>query len=358
LNLKELLSQHRLLTFVGTGGVGKTSLSILSAVAAARDGKKVAAITVDPSRRLSEVMGIGEEKAMPIRLSWPQWSGHLDVYYVDTEETFAAFVRKNMDSAFYARLSQNKIYQQISKNLRETHNFAALYQMIQVIDDPQYDLVILDTPPCHQVVDFFEAPQRLQSFFSAQLFPGTAGSWLGWIKDQGVRAAEMVLQAVVGSEFVEEMDGFLRGVSGLKKEIASVSEAFTQALGESSSHIVLIFSSAEDKVLEAQYLGSQIEKNNFRIGSYVINRAFIPGLGDVSNNLSQISGQEKELYQDFVEQKGRAQSILQNLALKKNDPQLSFSLLPDLSHSLESREQVLAFVSEMEKYWLEVKTNV
>ncbi len=309
----------------------------------------MAAITIDPSRRLSDVLGLGQGQGNPSKLKWQGFKGSLDVYHVDTEATFEQFVSQNMTSEFYNKLRENKIYQQISQSLRETHNFAALYLMTQVLQQ-DYDLVVLDTPPCHQVVDFFESPQRLQKFFSTTL-PPDKESWLGWIKDQGVRLAERFLQTLVGGEFVAEMDSFFRGVGSLRQGIADVSQTFSRILSNDSSHIALIFSTALDKQDEALYLSEEIRRNQFLVGSYIVNRAYIPGLSNKIDSSQQLDF-ETQLYKISLQQKKLAESVLEDMQKHHSDSlQNQYILLPDLPIHLTSQEEILNFVDQMSQHW-------
>lgn len=309
----------------------------------------MAAITVDPSRRLSQVLE--QSTSSDHNTSKNQWQKNLDVYYVDTEKSFSDFVSGKMRADYFQRLSGNPIYQQISKNLRETHNFAALYRMHQILETKDYDLVVLDTPPCHQVVDFFESPQRLERFFSTQLGP-EADSWLGWVKNQGVKVAEKVVQGLVGEDFVREMDAFFRGIGDLKDEIALISKNFRSHLTDSHSHMALLFSSAADKLDEARYLAQQIERNAYPVNSYIMNRAFIPGLDTPSPSVDR-SGLEGRLYQAELERKQNNKKIMQQLRedLGRNG---SYVLLPELMIPLSSQEGVSKFVTQMERHWFEV----
>lgn len=336
------------MTFIGTGGVGKTSLSILTAIAAAQKGRRVAAITVDPSRRLSQVL----EQSTSLQGSKLQsaWQSHLDVYFVDTEKSFSEFVSHNVSGDLFSRLSENRIYQQICKNLRETHNFAALYQMHLILEKKKYDLVVLDTPPCHQVVDFFQAPQRLENFFANQL-DSQVGSWLGWVKNQGVKVAEKVVQGLVGPEFVREMDSFFRSIGSLSHEVAHISKNFRSHLTDSQSHISLLFSEASDKLQEASYLAQEIEKSSYAVNSYIMNRAFIPGL----NHPGELSEQdlESQLYQTQWERKERNQKILREMSRQARRP-IHTVLLPELMIPLTTHDGLSDFVAQMQDYWHEV----
>ncbi len=47
---------------VGTGGVGKTTIAAALSIKAAMEGKKVLVLTIDPSKRLAQALGVAEEK--------------------------------------------------------------------------------------------------------------------------------------------------------------------------------------------------------------------------------------------------------------------------------------------------------
>ena len=253
--------------------MGKTTLSLAAAIHGARQGKRVAAITVDPSRRLTSLLGLDSSSDQRKTVQWGEEQHSFDIFYVEPQKVFTDFVSKNMKADHFEKLSGNGIYKQISKNLRETHNFAALYKMHEVLKSPDYDLVILDTPPCHQVIDFFESPRRLQRFFSAK--PVTEKkSWLRWVQETGVTVVESFLKTMVGNEFVEEMDAFFNVVGELRSEINNVSSHFIEVLAEPTSQLMLVFPPAQDKLQDALYMDSELEKNHFNVDGYVLNRAY------------------------------------------------------------------------------------
>src|SRR5687767_8113838 len=57
--LQALVDSRRVLVTVGAGGVGKTTTAAALAVAAARRGRRVLCLTIDPAKRLAESLGIG-----------------------------------------------------------------------------------------------------------------------------------------------------------------------------------------------------------------------------------------------------------------------------------------------------------
>ncbi|MFO0629862.1 MAG: ArsA-related P-loop ATPase [Polyangiales bacterium] len=62
-SLGELLSTRRVVLTVGCGGVGKTTIAASLALAAARRGRRVLCLTIDPAKRLATSLGLREMRA-------------------------------------------------------------------------------------------------------------------------------------------------------------------------------------------------------------------------------------------------------------------------------------------------------
>jgi anion-transporting ArsA/GET3 family ATPase len=349
-SLDQLVKDKRLLAFVGTGGVGKTTLSLAAAIEGARQGKRVAAITVDPSRRLTSLLGLDfESDQFTKRVEFSGVQSPLDIFYVDPQKVFQDYVSGKMSPEFFNKMQSNKIYQQISKNLRETHNFAALYQMQTILASGDYDLVILDTPPCHQVIDFFESPQRLQQFFSSQSSSGKKG-WLQWVQERGMQVAETFLKTLVGKEFVEEMEGFFQAVGNLRLEIHVTTADFMKHLRSDDTSILLIFPPAKDKIQDAIYLQSEMSRNEYGISGFIMNRAFLQDL-DFSEELAlPTDSREKRLYNYYKTQKERSLQVLKDFEKESLEGSF-FVTIPELSASMESLEDIDMFSQKVVKGW-------
>lgn len=71
--VRELVTGHQILVSCGAGGVGKTTVAAALALAGARLGRRVLALTVDPSRRLAETLGVQRNLRRPVSIP----AGHL-----------------------------------------------------------------------------------------------------------------------------------------------------------------------------------------------------------------------------------------------------------------------------------------
>ncbi|MEM7646068.1 MAG: ArsA-related P-loop ATPase [Pseudomonadota bacterium] len=345
-----LIRENKIVTFVGTGGVGKTSLSLALAIEACRQGKRVAAITVDPSRRLESLLNMTGSDSHSVSLKLPSSDNSLDVYSVDTEQGFKQFIITNISEAFYEKLNRNRIFKQISQNLRETHNFVALNQLVEVVKKGHYDFVVLDTPPCHQVIDFFESPQRLQKFFSSQLTQ-KSGDWLGWIQKKSMSFVEIFLKRLVGQQFVDEMESFFSTVGGLSQTVNEVSAQFIDLLSSKDSSLVLVFAPAEDKIQEARYLHQRIKEFSYQLNHFVLNRAYLSELDESEVSWEGDDEKGRRLYNYFGEKKLRSRQLMGDLKNQLGDGELKYSLIPEINNPLRTPEDFFDFSKQVREHW-------
>ena len=94
MSLADVLSSHRVVVTVGSGGVGKTTTAAAMAVHAAMEGRKVLCLTIDPARRLANSLGLDEmttsEQDVPDELFTShglQCRGSLSAMMLDTKRT-------------------------------------------------------------------------------------------------------------------------------------------------------------------------------------------------------------------------------------------------------------------------------
>ena len=167
--LDQLVMTRRVLVTVGAGGVGKTTTAAALGVAAASRGRRVLCLTIDPARRLAEALGLermsGDEQTIAPALFEAvgvPMKGSLTAMMLDTKRTFDELVIKYSSSPERAKkLMDNKLYQYVSTSLAGTQEYMAMEKLVAVQRDPRFDLVILDTPPTANALDFLDAPGRL-----------------------------------------------------------------------------------------------------------------------------------------------------------------------------------------------------
>jgi len=150
----ELISdRHPLVVVVGSGGVGKTTLAASMGVLSARAGRDTLVMTFDPSLRLKDALGVGEEaklQEMPVPLDAP---GRLYASLLDARQTFDRLIQRYaQEEEASRRILENRFYQQLSGTLSGILEYMAVERLFEVEAEGRYAQVILDTPPTRQAL--------------------------------------------------------------------------------------------------------------------------------------------------------------------------------------------------------------
>src|SRR4029077_16884054 len=106
------LAYMKIRIFVGTGGVGKTSVAAASALRSAMEGNRCLVLTIDPALRLKTALGMSStvaEQKVPIEsLSVP---GELWGALLDVRATMDQLVRTHADNQQAQTILSHPVYQ-------------------------------------------------------------------------------------------------------------------------------------------------------------------------------------------------------------------------------------------------------
>ena len=259
-------------------------------VAAAREGKRVLCLTIDPARRLAESLGLERMSTEAVTIDPARFreagvpiQGSLTVMMLDTKRTFDEFVRKHASTPEKAkRLLGNKLYKYVSTTLAGTQEYMAMEKLVAVRDDPAYDLVLLDTPPTANALDFLDAPERL-----IDALDSPAMRWfIEAFQESGkvslnllAKSAAVVLKTigkVTGGGFLDDMAAFiveLNDLFGGFKERASMVQ---KTLRAKDTSFLLVTSPAPMSIREVLYFSERLAEHGMPRGAYIVNRLRMP----------------------------------------------------------------------------------
>ncbi len=154
----------------GSGGVGKTTTAAAFALRAAQLGRRACVVTIDPARRLANSLGLDALTNRPTRIDGP-WPGELHALMLDPKGTFDDLVQRYSDSAEQAEdIKVNRIYRNLTGTLSGTQEYMAMEKLFELVEEGGFDLVVVDTPPSRNALDFLDAPRRLTHFLENRLF--------------------------------------------------------------------------------------------------------------------------------------------------------------------------------------------
>jgi anion-transporting ArsA/GET3 family ATPase len=288
--LASLVETRRVLVTVGAGGVGKTTTAAALGVAAAQRGKRVLCLTIDPAKRLAESLGIARMTTEAVTVDSARFAsagipvkGSLTAMMLDTKRTFDELVIKYSSSKAKAdKLLSNKLYKYVSTSLAGTQEYMAMEKLVAVKDDPRYDLVVLDTPPTANALDFLDAPERLMEALDSatmkwfvQAFQSGGKFSLNLI----ARSAATILRTIgriTGGGFLEAMAEFIAELNDLFGGFKERAARVQQALRGNEVAFVLVTSPSPPAIKEVLFFAERLAEANMPRGALVVNRFHLP----------------------------------------------------------------------------------
>ncbi len=320
--MNPLWTDRRVVVAVGTGGVGKTTVSASLALAAAAKGKRTLVMTIDPARRLANALGISDTGNVEHELRPEELAQHgieveepLWAMMPDVKTTFDRLVERFApDEERREAIFRNQIYEHFSTVLAGSLEYAAVERLHEVYTSNRYDLIVLDTPPSQNVMDFLEAPSRIMDFLEHETLQWLVkpGRFSVKLLDLGSSFIIKTLGRLAGAETLRELAEFVRSFQGMYDGFRERSQAVKSLLGSSDVAFVLVGSTRKSQRSAMLRFQSDLLREGIKVRAVVLNRVHAaldvpPGdlRGTLSTYVSSLSEDERQLLLGAAEEEVR-----------------------------------------------------
>jgi len=272
--LVELVEQRSIVVCCGSGGVGKTTISAAVALEAARRGRRACVVTIDPARRLADALGLSDLTNTARRIDG-DWAGELWALMLDSKGTFDDLVRRYAPSPEQAEgIMANRIYRNLSGALSGTQEYMAMEKLYELAHDGGFDLIVVDTPPTRNALDFLDAPRRLTRFLGHRLFQMLLMPTRAYLRAMSVATQALLrtLSKVAGTEIVQDAVAFFQAFDGMEEGFRVRADAMRAVLARPSTAFVLVTSPRADTVEEAGWFADRLKESHLAVEALVVNR--------------------------------------------------------------------------------------
>lgn len=293
--LLDRLAGQRVVICAGSGGVGKTTTSAAIAMGLAARGARVCVVTIDPARRLADALGIEQLGSEPHRVDAARLAGHglaidgqLWAMMLDPKRTFDELIeRLAPDAATRDEILSNRIYRELSGAVAGSQEFTAVAKLYDLDRSGRFDVIVLDTPPSRNALDFLDAPDRLTGFLEGRalrvlLAPsGLAARVVG----RGTSVVFNVLGRLTGVDLMSDLKVFFAALSTVLDGFRERATAVKALLADDATTFLIVTSPEREPVAEAIFFRDKLREAGMPFGGLVVNRVHPlapeePGDGD------------------------------------------------------------------------------
>jgi anion-transporting ArsA/GET3 family ATPase len=262
----------------GAGGVGKTTTAAAIGVRAAELGRNVCVLTIDPARRLAQAMGLTELDNTP-RPVLGVSGGTLSAMMLDMKRTFDEVVESHADPERAQQILSNPFYQALSSSFAGTQEYMAMEKLGQLHSNSgEWDLIIVDTPPSRNALDFLDAPARLGSFLDGRFIriltaPARgAGNAIGRIAALGFGIFTNVLSKILGAQVLSDIGTFVAAIDTTFGGFRERADATYELLKQPGTRFLVVAAPERDALREASFFVERLQKDNMPLAGLVLNR--------------------------------------------------------------------------------------
>jgi anion-transporting ArsA/GET3 family ATPase len=288
--LGALLRGKRVCICLGAGGVGKTTTSAALALGLAARGAKAAVVTIDPATRLASALGLEALPGEPHRIEQSLLSEHgidcdgeLWAMMLDSKGTFDEIVAQLAPSEHEREeILANPIYRELSSAVAGSQELSAMAKLYELRHERDFDVIVLDTPPSRNAVDFLDTPTRLLGFLEGRalkvfLSPGGLAARV-FGRSTGIVFA--IFARVTGVDMLSDLSTFFRSLSGILGAFGERTRGVAELLRDDATTFMLVTSPEPEPAQEAIFLARRLEQNGMRRGGVIVNRVHFDGLGE------------------------------------------------------------------------------
>ncbi|GAA2120575.1 ArsA family ATPase [Actinomadura alba] len=284
----------RIIVCCGSGGVGKTTTAAAVGLRAAERGRDVVVLTVDPARRLAQSMGLSELDNSPRRIDGVgadengENGGELHAMMLDMKRTFDEIVEAHSDPDRAKQILANPFYQSLSSSFSGTQEYMAMEKLGQLHRSGAWDLIVVDTPPSRNALDFLDAPERMGRFLDGRfikilLAPAKVGGRFGVkVLSAGFGVFTGVITKVLGGHLLRDVQTFVAAFDTMFGGFRERAEKTYQLLQTPGTAFLVVASPEPDALREASYFVERLATERMPLAGLVVNRVHRSGITTLS----------------------------------------------------------------------------
>ncbi|WP_433730076.1 ArsA family ATPase [Nocardia sp. CA-129566] len=265
----------RVVVCCGSGGVGKTTTAAAIGLRAAEQGRKVVVLTIDPARRLAQSLGVADLDNSPQRVALgPEAKGELHAMMLNMRRTFDDMVLEHTSPEKAEQIFANPFYQTVASSFGGTQEYMAMEKLGQLAARKEWDLIVVDTPPSRNALDFLDAPKRLGNFLNGRMIRVimAPGRGVTRLVTGAMSLAVRGVSTIVGGQMLKDASNFLQSLESLFGGFQDRADRTYALLSKPSTHFLVVAAAEPDALREASFFVDRLSTERMPLAGLVLNR--------------------------------------------------------------------------------------
>jgi anion-transporting ArsA/GET3 family ATPase len=297
--IEQLLAAKEVVITCGAGGVGKTTTAAaLATMAAVHLGGRVLVLTIDPARRLADALGLdgigNDEHRVPdaaFTAIGVKPRGELWAAMLDTKASWDdLIVRHAPDPKTRDAIIANPLYENITTQFVQSHDYIAMERLHEIHSSGRYDLIVVDTPPTRNALDFLSAPDRMEEFFGGRLLRWLTAPMRSRVMGAASKPFLTVADRILGARFLQDVAELFVLLQSMEAGFVTRAREVSRVMADSRSTFCVVTTLETAPAREAAFFVEELERRGLPLGAVIVNKALPSwlledGPADAASNL-------------------------------------------------------------------------
>ncbi|MDQ3294100.1 MAG: ArsA family ATPase, partial [Actinomycetota bacterium] len=249
---------------------------------------RVLVLTVDPARRLANALGIERFGNVETRVPAAAFAaagveprGELWAAMLDTKQGWDDLIKRHApDEKTRDAILANPLYQNLMNRFVQSHDYVAMERLYELHSSGTYDLIVVDTPPTRNAIDFLEAPARMADFFSSRLLRWLTAPARSRVVNFASKPFYTVADRILGTQFLQDISEFFLLMQGMYGGFVERAQAVEKVLHDRRTTFVVVSTLESAPVREAEFFIEELRTRKLHLGALVLNKVLPSSLLD------------------------------------------------------------------------------
>jgi len=202
---------------------------------------------------------------------------------LDPKRTFDELIDRVAPNPARAReIKANRVYGELSTAVSGSQEFTAIAKLYELEQEGEFDLLVLDTPPSRNALDFLDAPGRLTSFLEGRALKAfLRPTGLGMrVLGRGASPFLAALRRVTGIDLIGDLSTFFQLLGSMTDDFSTRAVRVEQMLHAPTTAFLLVTSAQTEPIDEAIWFRRTLEQGGLPFAGVIVNRVHHDMLGD------------------------------------------------------------------------------